>query len=753
MTGQLSQLFVSLIVVALLVLLWQARHQQFARIGDSWHALLAGLAFVSVGEFLILVLPVLAQEGIVADGTSELLVTAGHVCVVAGLLIVAYGVYHWLTAAQSILTDSQTAIQRDIDLRKRIARDGMLLSTIPAALYRTSGSLTGGASNIVFVNDKIEELLGYSVDEFAADPMLFHNLMHSDDQRRFAAERTNLWNKEHIVIEHRFRHKNGEYRWIRRHLKQVRRDSGEHAEWHGCAFDITDLKQAEGRLLNFLDAAPDALIAIRDDGAIVMANTPATLLFGYREAELLGLPVHALLPEESGAGGGRRILDYFGDKSIELMDFGRDRFALRKDGTTFPAEIRLSPLGSEGEPIVICCVRDMTALKETEAQLRQAQKMQSVGQLTGGIAHDFNNMLTVVIGNLQLLERTAIENPAQVQSVQAAMDASMRAAELVKRLLAFSRRQLLAPKNTRINKLITELEPLLRQTLAEDIGLKTRLADDLWLARIDPSQLENALINLALNARDALDSGGQLTIETANTILDELYTTQNSDVTPGEYVQISVSDNGRGISKRDLPNVFEPFYTTKEVGKGSGLGLSMVYGFVKQSQGHIKIYSEEGHGTTIKIYIPRSDAAHQDRVEQTLRNKVIPGGDETILLVEDEDGVRDVAISLLSSIGYDVLHADCGSRALEIISERDDIDLLFTDIVMPGGMNGTELAQLALEKNPKLRVLYTSGYTGTTVFDNELLEHGSEMLNKPYRQEELAQSVRNVLDRDKIHDT
>jgi CheY-like chemotaxis protein len=374
--------------------------------------------------------------------------------------------------------------------------------------------------------------------------------------------------------------------------------------------------------------------------------------------------------------------------------------------------------------------------------------MEVIGQLTGGIAHDFNNMLTIVIGNLQLLERRSTADEKTAHIARAAMDASMRAAELVKRLLAFSRRQLLAPKNMCINDLVTDIEPLLVRTISATVILKTRLADDLWLARIDPSQLENTLLNLAINARDALTSGGTLTIETSNAVLDEDYTSQYEEVTPGEYVLIAVSDNGHGISEDVLSHVFEPFFSTKEVGKGTGLGLSMVYGFVKQSQGHIKIYSEEGHGTTIKIYIPRSKSIHADKFESTVRSKLIPGGDETILLVEDDDGVRLITQSLLSSLGYNVLNADSGQEALKLIAARDDVALLFTDIVMPGGMTGAELAQRALVSHPALKVLYTSGYTDTAVFDNGLLEHGCDLLSKPYTKEQLAQSVRDILDRE-----
>ncbi len=745
MTTGITQFLIAAVVVAIHVLLWRVRRENFARVGKSWAYILLGSGSVAVGEVGNVLFPLLVREGVLSAAFTEGLMIAVHSFIVGGLFFIALGVLRMQLAGQQLLAETATVIQRDGDLRKRISRDGMLLSTVPAALYRTSGSQSGAASDIEFVNDKIVDLLGYDVGQFEANPRLFLSLMHPEDRERFDSERQALWNEDTAVVEHRFRHKDGDYRWIRRYLKSMRRENGERAEWHGCAFDITDLKQAEGRLMNFLDAAPDALIAIRKDGKIVMANTPATTLFAYSESELIGLHIETLIPDD-GAGHERSVLDYFSDGSLSLAGTAGDRFGHRKDGATFPAEIRLSPLETEDEPILICCVRDVSRQKETEAQLQQAQKMQSVGQLTGGIAHDFNNMLTVVIGNLQLLERAATYNHALSHPVKAAIDASMRAVELVKRLLAFSRRQLLAPKNTRINDLIAEIEPLLRRTVTQNVTLNTRLADDLWLARIDPSQLENALVNLALNARDAMGPSGRLTIETSNTVLDETYTAQNPEVVPGDYVMLAVSDNGHGISSEFLPKVFEPFFTTKEVGRGSGLGLSMVYGFVKQSQGHIKIYSEVGHGTTIKIYIPRSGSAKGDRVEHVKGNEVVPGGDETILLVEDDDSVREVAINLLTSLGYTVVPANCGAEALSIMAERDDIHLVFTDIIMPGGMTGTDLARKLLEDYPGLKILFTSGYTDTAVFDNQLLKRGNEILNKPYRHEELARALRNLLD-------
>lgn len=749
MTTTIPQILISLVIVTIFVLLWRARKERFANIGNSWGYMLVGFACLASGEVSKLVLPALVKQGRTFTGfAAEQVVVLGYIAIVLGLLFVAFGVYRWLSAIQDLCVDSDNVNNRNMTLHKRVARDGLFLSTIPAALYRTSGSLTAKTSEIEFVNDKIGELLGYSRADFEADPNLFARLMHDEDKKRFKVERTELWYQGNAVLEHRFRHKNGEYRWLRRHLNRLSSADTELAEWHGCIFDITDLKQAEARLTNFLEAAPDPVITTNGKSEIVLVNAQAERLYGYSKAELIGQSIQMLVPERARAFHIEKYPEYLDITSSRMIDVGTELRGLRKDGTEFPVEISVSPIESGDETLLAFAIRDVSDRHEMEAQLRQSQKMEAVGQLTGGIAHDFNNMLTVVIGNLQLLEHSLKNDATMSRLTHAALDASMRAAELVRRLLAFSRQQLLAPRNANINDLVIGVEPLLRRTITEHLSLKVKVADDLWLARIDPGQLENALINLAINARDAMSSGGVLTIETINTVLDEHYAAEQDEVTPGEYVMVAVSDNGEGIPKEVLPHVFDPFYSTKETGKGSGLGLSMVYGFVKQSKGHINVYSEQGHGTTIKIYIPRSKAAHQDLAEQTIRTKLVPAGDETILVVEDDKAVRDVAISLLTGLGYKVLDADCGNEALIILDEHEGIDLLFTDIVMPGGISGTELAERAAANNQNLKYLFTSGYTDTTVFDNSLLDRGSDMLNKPYRKEQLAQSVRDVLDRE-----
>lgn len=387
-------------------------------------------------------------------------------------------------------------------------------------------------------------------------------------------------------------------------------------------------------------------------------------------------------------------------------------------------------------------------LKAEEA-LRQAQKMEAVGQLTGGIAHDFNNLLTIIVGNIELLQRRLPDGSDRLQrAADHAMEATRRAATLTQRLLAFSRRQPLDPKPIDANKLVAGMSELLRRTLGETVVLETVLAGGLWRTQADPNQLENAIVNLAVNARDAMPDGGRLTIETANARLDEAYVEALAEpVPPGQYVLVAVSDTGTGMDKATMEKVFEPFFTTKEAGKGTGLGLSQVYGFVRQSNGHVRIYSELGEGTTIKIYLPRLIGSNEEPVEMpTTRSGVVQGSGETILVVEDETDLRAYATEALRDLGYRVLEAADGRTALEIIERRPEIDLLFTDVVLGGGMSGRVLANEVSRRKPKLPVLFTTGYTSNAIVHHGRLDPGVHLLGKPFTYADLAAKVRRMLD-------
>ncbi|PJI89861.1 response regulator [Sphingomonas koreensis] len=382
-----------------------------------------------------------------------------------------------------------------------------------------------------------------------------------------------------------------------------------------------------------------------------------------------------------------------------------------------------------------------------EAQLRQMQKMESIGQLTGGVAHDFNNMLAIVIGSLDMAKRRFESDPKKaLEGIGNAMEGAERAAQLTARLLAFSRQQPLAPKALDANKLVGGMSELLRRTISENIRIETVLAGGLWPAFIDGAQLENAVLNLCVNARDAMPGGGRLTIETANTHLDDAYAAAHAEVLSGQYVMVSVTDTGTGMPPEVIERAFDPFYTTKGVGKGTGLGLSQVFGFVKQSGGHVKIYSEPGVGTTVKLYLPR----HFGEAETPgvpLSPDALPRAkdDEIILVVEDEEGVRHMSVDALRELGYVVVQASDANQALTVLEIQPRIDLLFTDIVMPD-MNGRVLSDRAREARPGLKVLYTTGYTRNAIVHNGMLDHDVAFLAKPFTVQQLALKVREVLD-------
>jgi signal transduction histidine kinase/CheY-like chemotaxis protein len=389
---------------------------------------------------------------------------------------------------------------------------------------------------------------------------------------------------------------------------------------------------------------------------------------------------------------------------------------------------------------------------QTEEALRQAQKMEAIGQLTGGVAHDFNNLLTVIMGSLDSIRRQ-LDDPAhkldiarlrRLQSM--AFQGAERAATLTSRLLAFARRQPLQPEPIDVNKLATGLTDLLQRTLGERIALETVATPGLWLAKADRAELESALVNIAINARDAMPDGGKLTVETANVWLDEEYVRSLTEpVPPGQYVMLAVADTGHGMDRQTLDRVFEPFFTTKGVGKGTGLGLSQVYGFARQSGGHIRIYSEAGAGTTIKLYLPR-DLDPEAKVSKPQLELVGDGGSETILVVEDHDGLREYSTSVLRELGYQVLEAPEGGEALKLLKSRQDVQLLFTDVVLPG-LNGRQLADAALRVCPNLKVLFTTGYTRNAIVHNGRLDQGVDLISKPFTFADLAAKVRQVLDR------
>jgi signal transduction histidine kinase/CheY-like chemotaxis protein len=386
-----------------------------------------------------------------------------------------------------------------------------------------------------------------------------------------------------------------------------------------------------------------------------------------------------------------------------------------------------------------------------EERLRQGQKMEAIGQLTGGVAHDFNNLLTVILGGMDSIKRTLPDNrdfARAHRSCDMALMAVRQATTLTSRLLAFGRRQPLDPKPLEFNRLVADISELLRRTIGEVVSLEVVAGGGLWRAEVDASELERAIVNLAVNARDAMPSGGKLTIETANVSLDDDYVAALAEpVKPGQYVMIAVSDTGLGMDRSTVDRAFEPFFTTKEVGRGTGLGLSQVYGFIRQSNGHIRIYSEPDHGTTIKMYFPRTYKPHEVSVKESILFADLPTGSGTILVVEDHEHLRHYTTTTLTELGYTILEADSGPAALRVLEDPQEINLLFTDVVLPGGMTGRELAGQARDQRPGLKVLFTTGYTKNAIIHNGRLDAGVDLLGKPFTRDALAKKIRAMLAR------
>ena len=372
--------------------------------------------------------------------------------------------------------------------------------------------------------------------------------------------------------------------------------------------------------------------------------------------------------------------------------------------------------------------------------------MDAVGQMAGGIAHDFNNILGIIIGNLSFLKRDLKDNEKALKRVETADKAAQRAADLTRQLLGFSRQQPKQVQSNNINQIIQGMNSLIVRSVTPEIEVEYNFADNLWQTNIDSADFEDALLNLVLNARDTMPNRGKLTIDTSNKVLDEAYAKMNSSVLAGEYIEFSINDTGGGINKADIDRIFDPFFTTKPRGKGTGLGLSMVFGFIQRSQGHIKVYSELGIGTTIRCYLPRS-TSHTDVLPSSNSDEVkLPQGRETVLAVDDELDLLELARQYLEDLGYTVMMATSADQAMLVLAEQPSIDLLFSDVVMPGGMNGYELAEKACVLNPQLKVLLTSGYTSKTLYRNGQARFKANLLNKPYNQQEIATRVRHVLD-------
>ena len=504
----------------------------------------------------------------------------------------------------------------------------------------------------------------------------------------------------------------------------------------------------ERRLRQFVDVVRDTmidgLIVIDMAGSIRVFNRAAEQIFGYSADEVIGQNLKMLMTNPTRDAHDGYLQRYRATGKRSVIGVAREVTARRKDGTTLPITIAVGEAKFEDETIFVGIIHDLTAQKAIEGELRQSQRLDAIGKLTGGIAHDFNNILMVIMAAVESMIEEDTVSPRMQKQLERIGTATQRAADLTRQLLAFARKQPLQPRPSNLNDVVVSTGELLGRTLGEHIEIDSILADDLWSTNIDRAQLESALVNLAINARDAMPEGGRLMIETRNAVLDEDYARLNPEVVPGEYAMLAVSDSGQGIPPDVLEHVFEPFFTTKEAGKGTGLGLSMVYGFIKQSNGHIKIYSEVDHGTTLRIYLPRNHVP-ATKVETATR-EIAPRGSERILVVEDDDDVRESVVSQLLSLGYVVEEARNGTEGLDRVTQNGPYDLLLTDVVMPGRLNGRGLADAARQHRAGLRVLFMSGYTENAIIHHGRLDPGARLLSKPFRKIDLARAVRSALD-------
>ncbi|HEY9009581.1 MAG TPA: PAS domain S-box protein, partial [Devosia sp.] len=589
-------------------------------------------------------------------------------------------------------------------------------------LFDTSQDLImimNSRGHVVQISPSSATILGYAPDEMIGRSGA--DFIHPAHLERSREEMRELRRGGHPKLaDTRCFHKDGREVW----LSWLGNWSDQAKRFFFVGRDMTEarlaaetLRYSEHLARNIVETALDAFTQTDQTGTILIWNSQAEKLFGWRREEAIGKNALDLFIAPSEREGILARLQLFLDSGEQTLPSPRRELLVRRrDGKEFTAELSATAFRQREGVFLNSFYRDLTDKIASEERIRHAEKMEAVGQLTGGVAHDFNNILTVITGTIEILADAVAKEPGLAAITKMIDEAAGRGAELTQHLLAFARKQPLQPRETDINSLIIDTAKLLRPTLGEQIQIESVFEDDSCVAFVDPNQLTTAILNLALNARDAMPGGGKLIVETGAAYLDEVYAGAN-DVSPGHYVLIAVSDTGTGIPSHMLARVFDPFFTSKGPGKGTGLGLSMVYGFIKQSAGHIKIYSEEGHGTTIKMYLPpgKTPAAATEGVTPVS----IEGGHETILVVEDDRLVRDYVLAQLHALGYVTLQAANAAEALAVVASGTPFDLLFTDVIMPGQMNGRQLADEVLKTRPDLKVVYTSGYT-----ENAIIHHG-----------------------------
>jgi PAS domain S-box-containing protein len=616
------------------------------------------------------------------------------------------------------------------------------------ALLRIAGKLArmgGWAVTIpdhqVFWSDEMYEILGFPVGEMPP-PEISLSLYTPESLERLVAVIDRCTETgESFDEEVQIYNTSGKLLNVRISGEAELNDAGKVVRFHGAFQDITEQRRVEmerkrlaDRLTATLENMSDAFLFLDNQWNIAFMNEEASRVLCRKQEELIDRNIWDCFPEAIGS--------IFHEKYHEAVHTGKSvKFQSFYDPLDEWFEVSAYP-SENGLAIYFRVITSQLAFEE---HLKQSQRIEAVGKLTGGVAHDFNNLLTVIMGNAELLVEELADNEEARQLAETILQAGNSGADLTHRLLAFARKQALDPKPVDVGALLLRMDPLLKRTLGEDVEIEFVREAGLWRAMVDPAQLESAVLNLCINARDAMPNGGKLTIETQSVVIDADYAEHHTDVQPGQYVMVAISDTGEGIAPEHFQKVFDPFFTTKEPGKGTGLGLSMVHGFVKQSSGHIKIYSELGEGTTVKMYLPRL-VGDEEPIDLGRISETLPGGTETVLLVEDDELVRIFALNQLRVLGYKVLETSNGPAALELLREHDEIDLLFTDIVMPGGMNGRQLADAARGTRPDLKVLYTSGYTDNAIVHHGRLDPGAHLLGKPYSRLQLACKIREVLD-------
>lgn len=600
-----------------------------------------------------------------------------------------------------------------------------------------------------FKGYEADEIIGRHFSTFYTDAERSQNV---PAQALAEAERTGRFEREGWRVR-----KDGTQFWAHVVIDAIRSPEGDLVGFAKITRDLTERRAAETKLREseeqfrlLVQSVTDYAIFMLDaHGHVASWNAGAQRIKGYAPEEIIGRHFSDFYTEADRAAGLPRVGL---DTATRNGRWEHEGQRVRKDGSTFWAHVVIDAIRDDAGKLLgfAKVTRDITERREAEAALQAAQatmlrsqKLEAIGQLTGGVAHDFNNLLQVISGNLQLLSKDIAGNARAEIRVQNALGGVARGSKLASQLLAFARRQPLEPRVVNAGRLIKNMDEMLRRALGGEIEVETVVAGGLWNSLVDPDQLENAVLNLAINARDAMNGEGRLTIEASNAFLNDEYVRQHDELSAGQYVMIAVTDTGTGIPPDILERVYEPFFTTKAEDKGTGLGLAMVYGFLKQSGGHVKIYSEVGAGTTVKLYFPREVASEDALVGAPAGD--VQGGEETVLVVEDDDEVREVAVSMLTELGYRVVKARDAASALVVVDSGIPIDLIFTDVMMPGSLRSPDFARKAKERLPNVAVLFTSGYTQNAIVHGGRLDPGVELLAKPYTREALARKIRHVL--------